>query len=110
MNAPEIEIEAEKLELESAPFEPMDVLETGTLAVASLEPLRAPGLAPSIGTAPHPSGLAELWRSLLRGDLHSITVERARPDAAGRDELARLRVPIGDYQYERAPARISELT
>ena len=77
--------------------------------LASLEPLRAP-VPPSIGQAPAADKLLALSRSLASREVSAISTELATLDAAGGDDLARLRVLIGDYQYERAQSLIAEIT
>jgi hypothetical protein len=77
--------------------------------LVSLAPLRVP-LQPATGSAPEAAQLLALSRCLASGDLAAITAKLAMLDAAGGDELARLRVLIGDYQYERAAALIAEIT
>jgi CheY-like chemotaxis protein/HPt (histidine-containing phosphotransfer) domain-containing protein len=93
---------------------PLDELYAAVAAEArtvlvSLAPLRVP-LQPATGSAPEAAQLLALSRCLASGDLAAITAKLAMLDAAGGDELARLRVLIGDYQYERAAALIAEIT
>jgi CheY-like chemotaxis protein len=77
--------------------------------LASLAPLRAPQ-KPATGRAPSATQLLALARCLSSGDVVAITAKLATLDAAGGDELARLRVLIRDYQYESAAALIAEIT
>jgi HPt (histidine-containing phosphotransfer) domain-containing protein len=77
--------------------------------LAALAPLRAP-VQPATGSSPLPAQLLALARCLASGDVAAIAAELATLDAAGGDEVALLRVLIGDYQYERAAALIAEIT
>ena len=77
--------------------------------LASLAPLRAPA-QPATGRAPTAARLGALSGYLAAGDLTAITAELATLEAAGGDELARLRVLIVDYQYESAAALIAAMT
>jgi PAS domain S-box-containing protein len=77
--------------------------------LASLAPLRPPA-QPATGEAPPAARLLALSGYLATGDLTAITAELATLDAAGGEQLARLRVLIGDYQYESAAALIVEMT
>ena len=77
--------------------------------LASLAPLRAPVQA-ATGQAPPREALLSLARCLGAGDLSAVTAELQALQPSGGEDLARLRVLIGDYQYERAIALISELT
>ena len=78
--------------------------------LGSLEPLIA-AIQPALATGATPSAarLLALSRCLTSGDLTAINAELARLEQAGGDDLARLRVLIGDYQYERAAALIAGL-
>ena len=76
--------------------------------LASLAPLGIPVAAPN-GAPPAAGRLVALSGFLAAGDLSAITTELATLDHAGGDELARLRVLIGDYQYDRAIALIAEM-
>jgi HPt (histidine-containing phosphotransfer) domain-containing protein len=77
--------------------------------LASLAPLAAP-TQPATGRAPPAAKLLALSRCLASGEISAITAELATLDASGGDEMTRLRVLIGDYQYEAAATLIAEIT
>jgi hypothetical protein len=54
--------------------------------------------------------LQDLARCLGAGEVAAIAAELATLDSAGGEDMARLRVLIGDYQYERAASLIEEIT
>ena len=76
--------------------------------LASLAPLGIPVPA-ATGAPPPATRLLALSGFLAAGDLSAITTELATLECAGGDEFARLRVLIGDYQYDRAIALIAEM-
>jgi CheY-like chemotaxis protein/HPt (histidine-containing phosphotransfer) domain-containing protein len=77
--------------------------------LASLAPLGTP-VQTATGAPPPAAKLLALSGFLATGDLSAINTELATLDLAGGDDLARLRVLIGDYQYDRAIALIAEIT
>jgi HPt (histidine-containing phosphotransfer) domain-containing protein len=76
--------------------------------LASLAPPGVPVQAAS-GVPPTAARLIALSGFLAAGDLSAVTTELATLDLAGGDQLAQLRVLIGDYQYDRAIALIAEI-
>ena len=84
------------------------VKEEARTVLAALAPLRSP-VQSATGRAPTAAELRALSRCLAAGEIAAITAELATLSAAGGDQLALLRVLIGDYQYERAIALIAEV-
>jgi len=81
--------------------------EAGTV----LASLARPGMPvqDASGVPPTAARLIALSRFLAAGDLSAVTTELLTLDLAGGDQLAQLRVLIGDYQYDRAIALIAEI-